>query len=552
MGQALAGKIDGRPYRVYVLLGDGELAEGSNWEASMSAAHYALDNLVVIVDRNMLQITGMTEQVQSLEPLEAKLQAFGYALRTVDGNDVSALRTTFSDLPFVKGKPSLVLARTIKGRGVSFMENVPGWHHRVPNEDEYSQALRELNEAERNLKQKLNQLYRRVNGRKRRLGVAGVLIAGLLNGSFVVPMKKMKGWHWESTWLVFSTVGLLIVPWLIALLTVPHLGALLMSSPPTEVAKVLIFGLGWGIGNILFGLGVTQLGLALGYGIILGIIATVGSVLPLIILHPDRIWTRQGYALMGGMVLVLVGIVICAIAGRRRERETAAQKVGGPQSAFVVGLIICILSGVFSAMLNFAFTFGAELQRRALAVGTGTSMAANGVWALTLTTGFLANAAYCVYLLQKNRTWGDFSAPPLRRVLARRQPYGGTVLRQLHCLRIWRHSSWPPGRHRGVASSHVHEPDHREHLGCLDLRVERSKPDLLCLFLAGHRLFDRRHHRDLGRQPRMNSQNLGVARCNPGLIRPGATPARPLRPQTSSRASFRSTYEKGSPLARQP
>ena len=243
-------------------------------------------------------------------------------------------------------------------------------------------------------------------------GVAGVLIAGLLNGSFVVPMKKMKGWHWESTWLVFSTVGLLIVPWLVALLTVPHLGALLMSSPPTEVAKVLIFGLGWGIGNILFGLGVTQLGLALGYGIILGIIATVGSVLPLIILHPDRIWTRQGYALMGGMVLVLVGIVICAIAGRRRERETAAQKVGGPQSAFVVGLIICILAGVFSAMLNFAFTFGAELQRRALAVGTGTSMAANGVWALTLTTGFLANAAYCVYLLQKNRTWGDFSAPP--------------------------------------------------------------------------------------------------------------------------------------------
>ena len=100
MGQALTGKIDGRPYRVYVLLGDGELAEGSNWEASMSAAHYALDNLVVIVDRNRLQITGMTEQVESLEPLEAKLQAFGYALRTVDGNDVSALRTTFSDLPF--------------------------------------------------------------------------------------------------------------------------------------------------------------------------------------------------------------------------------------------------------------------------------------------------------------------------------------------------------------------------------------------------------------------------------------------------------------------
>ncbi len=130
-------------------------------------------------------------------------------------------------------------------------------------------------------------------------GVAGVLIAGLLNGSFVVPMKRMKGWHWESTWLVFSTVGLLIVPWLTAFLTVPHLGALVISSPAAELAKVLLFGLGWGIGNILFGLGVTQLGLALGYGIILGIIATVGSVLPLVILHPDRIWKVKAGSLPG-------------------------------------------------------------------------------------------------------------------------------------------------------------------------------------------------------------------------------------------------------------
>ena len=151
-------------------------------------------------------------------------------------------------------------------------------------------------------------------------GVAGVLIAGLLNGSFVVPMKKMKGWHWESTWLVFSTVGLLIVPWLVALLTVPHLGALLMSSPPTEVAKVLIFGLGWGIGNILFGLGVTlRPGARIRhyswnhrYG---WLRAAVNN-------SPSRSYMDPaGICLDGGMVLVLVGIVICAIAGRRRERE---------------------------------------------------------------------------------------------------------------------------------------------------------------------------------------------------------------------------------------
>ena len=152
VGQALAGKINQRPYRVYVLVGDGELAEGSNWEASLSAAHYALDNLVVIVDRNRLQITGPTEQVHPLEPLEDKLRAFGYAVRTVDGNDVSALRTILGQVPFVTGKPNLVLACTTKGKGISFMENVTGWHHRVPNEDEFAQAMRELDAAEENLK----------------------------------------------------------------------------------------------------------------------------------------------------------------------------------------------------------------------------------------------------------------------------------------------------------------------------------------------------------------------------------------------------------------
>ena len=243
------------------------------------------------------------------------------------------------------------------------------------------------------------------------LGVSEVLIAGLLNGSFVVPMKRMPAWRWENSWLVYSTAGLLIAPWATACLTVPHLGSLLLSSPIAAVVRVLLFGLGWGIGSVLFGLGVTQLGLALGYGIILGIIATVGSLLPLALLHPDRVWTRQGYALMAGMALVVIGIVICAIAGQRREKEIAVRKGEGPDSSFVVGLMICILAGVFSAMLNFAFTFGVGLQQKALSFGTAPSMAANAVWALTLTTGFVVNAGYCVYLLQKNGTWGHFSVP---------------------------------------------------------------------------------------------------------------------------------------------
>lgn len=144
VGMAIAAKLDQRSYRVFTLLGDGELDEGSNWEASLAASHYHLDNLVVIVDRNGLQITGPTEAVQPLEPLADKFTAFGYAVREVDGNDIQALAALFDQLPFEPGKPNLVLAHTIKGKGVSFIEGSQKWHHRVPSDAEYDTALQEL------------------------------------------------------------------------------------------------------------------------------------------------------------------------------------------------------------------------------------------------------------------------------------------------------------------------------------------------------------------------------------------------------------------------
>ncbi len=151
VGIAIAGKKSGSNYKVYALVGDGELTEGSNWEASMTAAHYKLDNLVVIVDRNGLQITGPTEDVNALEPLEAKFKAFGYAVRSVDGNNVAELVELFEHVPFEKNKPNLILAHTIKGCGVSFMENSVKWHHKVPTDQEFSQAMQELDAAEARL-----------------------------------------------------------------------------------------------------------------------------------------------------------------------------------------------------------------------------------------------------------------------------------------------------------------------------------------------------------------------------------------------------------------
>jgi len=147
VGLALAARMEGAATRVFTLLGDGELAEGSNWEAAMAAAHYRLANLVAIIDHNTLQITGRTREVMSNEPLGAKWQSFGWEVRTVDGHDLPRLAEALTS-PSASGAPVLIIANTTKGKGVSFMENIAKWHHGVPNADELAKALSELDTAE--------------------------------------------------------------------------------------------------------------------------------------------------------------------------------------------------------------------------------------------------------------------------------------------------------------------------------------------------------------------------------------------------------------------
>lgn len=144
VGVALAAKMDKKDYRVFTLLGDGELPEGSNWEAALTAAHYKLDNLCAIIDNNKLQITGTNAEVCNTDPIDTKFESFGWAVRQVDGNDVKALKAAFAAMPFEVGKPSLIIAHTIKGKGVSFMENSVKWHHGVPDQEQYKNAIAEL------------------------------------------------------------------------------------------------------------------------------------------------------------------------------------------------------------------------------------------------------------------------------------------------------------------------------------------------------------------------------------------------------------------------
>ncbi len=146
VGLALGARLDGADFRVFTLLGDGELAEGSNWEAVMAGAHYRLANLTAIVDCNTLQITGRTRDVMNHEPLDEKFAAFGWAVRHVDGHDLAALTAALQQ-PVAADRPGVVIARTVKGRGVSFMEDNVRWHHGVPNDEEYARALAEIDAA---------------------------------------------------------------------------------------------------------------------------------------------------------------------------------------------------------------------------------------------------------------------------------------------------------------------------------------------------------------------------------------------------------------------
>ena len=154
VGMAIAGKMDEADYRVYTLLGDGEIQEGQVWEASMLAASHKLDNLVVIVDNNNLQIDGTIEEVNSPYPIDKKFEAFNFHVINIDGNDFDQIDAAFKEAKTVKGQPTAIIAKTVKGKGVSFMENQVGWHGKAPNDEEYKVAMEELEKAGEALCQK--------------------------------------------------------------------------------------------------------------------------------------------------------------------------------------------------------------------------------------------------------------------------------------------------------------------------------------------------------------------------------------------------------------
>jgi L-rhamnose-H+ transport protein len=236
-------------------------------------------------------------------------------------------------------------------------------------------------------------------------GIIIVLLAGVCQGSFMLPSKWMKGWSWENYWLIFAVTAYLICPWLLALATIPQLLEVYRSATPSALALVAIFGVCWGVGAITFGLGIEALGLALGFALILGVAAIAGAVIPLFVNTPETLFSTQGVVLAGALVLMLLGLTVCSFAGKWKEAGSAT----GSRTRYQRGLLLGLLSGLLSACGNLGFAFGKGVTDRARDLGAAEDMSANALWALLAFPLFVCNAGYALYLLYKNHSFSQFS-----------------------------------------------------------------------------------------------------------------------------------------------
>ena len=234
-----------------------------------------------------------------------------------------------------------------------------------------------------------------------RAGFLFVLLAGLLQGTFVLPMTLVRRWSWEHTWATFSFLGMFVFNWIITIFLIPNIWRAYASTPARDLVIQALFGAGWGIGAILFGLGMDRLGMALGYPIIMGLIASLGALIPLLIFFPKAIFTSRGVLLLAGTALVVAGIVLCSLGGSRRT--SSSTKAVDP-GALRISLIIAVLAGVLSSLPNIAVAFGGSVVKSAEQLGVATNVSGNAIWALLFTMGCVVNVGYCAYLMTSKGT----------------------------------------------------------------------------------------------------------------------------------------------------
>ena len=241
------------------------------------------------------------------------------------------------------------------------------------------------------------------------LGLPLGIIAGIFLGSFALPMKKMTKWNWENIWILYTVWATIVIPIILAIITVPQLFKVYTSASLATLFTVFFFGAIWGVANIGFGLGVKMLGLALATAIILGINNAIGSILPILIYNPDQIIEPAGLAISGGVMFMIAGIIICSIAGAKKDKALNTSRITGSTS-YAKGLVIACVAGFCGAMFNFALIAGKPLEIISLAHGATALNAVNATWCISLFGGFCVTLLYCIYLFRRNGSTGLFFA----------------------------------------------------------------------------------------------------------------------------------------------
>jgi L-rhamnose-H+ transport protein len=233
-------------------------------------------------------------------------------------------------------------------------------------------------------------------------GLTLVLAAGGMQGAFPLPMRFARTWQWENIWFVASLAGLVLLPWAIAFRTVPATLATVGAVSGRDILLVALFGAGWGVGGLLFGLGVHRVGLSITTAIVIGLTSTVGSLLPLALWNPGEMTRRPGLLAIGSVAMTLCGLILCSVAGYRRER--VSQHLDFRRGSYWSGVAICILSGLLSPLFNFALICGAPLVRAAERVGARAVDGPNLVLAVAMTAGMIPTAVYCGWLMRTRAT----------------------------------------------------------------------------------------------------------------------------------------------------
>lgn len=249
------------------------------------------------------------------------------------------------------------------------------------------------------------------------LGITFAIVAGIMNGIFTLPMRYMGRWSWENVWALFILVSCVIMPVVIARATIPDFVRVIGQSPHRAVVMACVLGFAWGFGAIMFGQGVSAVGISMANTLILAISASFGSFFPILLLAPARLHQAQGEAIILGAMIGIVGIACCGYAGFLKEKSqkddtgVARGRMVGHARPFAIGLLLCAGSGLLSAVFNIGYSYAQPLLATAVRMGHSAFSGSNLIWLLMLLSGAVPNLCFCAYLLQKNRSWSKYRQP---------------------------------------------------------------------------------------------------------------------------------------------